>query len=94
MLIAIKDMHSHMIINTLDHLKNYRHALTSQRLFFFHFFNRLAGVCKQVGHFCTIFLQKLERETTKHAHENLRPGGDLQLWLRNVTLPADYQTSK
>ena len=56
MLIAIKEMHSHMITNTLDHLKNYRHALTSQRLFFFYFFNRLAGVCKQVGHFCTIFL--------------------------------------
>ena len=27
------------------------------------------------GHFCTIFLQKLERETTKHAHQNLRPRG-------------------
>ena len=33
MLVAIKDMHSHMITNTLDYLKNSKHLLSFQRFF-------------------------------------------------------------
>ena len=73
-------MHCRMIANTLDHLKNCKHVLSFQRVYF-NFFNRLAGVCKHVGELCSIFLQKLERETTKHAQ------------LKNVTQLADCQTS-
>lgn len=48
LLVAIKDTHSHMITNILDHLKNSKHVLSFQR-FFYYFFLSLAGVCKHVG---------------------------------------------